>query len=69
MYIISKLILVIDGWGISYEIALRWMLLDLIVDYSTLVQVMAWCSQATVITWVNVHPDLCRHMASLGQSE
>ena len=31
------------GWGISYEIALRWMPLDLTDDTSTLVQVMAWC--------------------------
>ena len=35
------------GWGISYEIALRWMPLDLIDDKSTLVQVIAWCHQAT----------------------
>ena len=36
-----------SGWGISYEIALRWMPLDLTDDKSTLVQVMAWCRQAT----------------------
>ena len=35
------------GWGISYEIALRWMPLDFTDDKSTLVQVMAWCCQAT----------------------
>ena len=35
------------GWGISFEIALRWMPLDLTDDKSTLVQVMAWCRQAT----------------------
>ena len=35
------------GWGISYEIALRWMPLDLADDKSTLVEVMAWCCQAT----------------------
>ena len=35
------------GWGISYEIALRWMPLDLTDEKSTLVQVMAWCHQAT----------------------
>ena len=35
------------GWGISYEIVLRWMPLDLTDDKSTLVQVMAWCRQAT----------------------
>ena len=33
--------------GISYEIALRWMPLDLTDDNSALVQVMAWCRQAT----------------------
>ena len=30
-----------------YEITLRWMPLDLTYDESTLVQVMAWCRQAT----------------------
>ena len=40
-------VLVNGGWGISYEIALRWMPLDLTDDKSTLVQVMAWCRQAT----------------------
>ena len=35
------------GWGISYEIALRWMPLDCTDDKSALVQVMAWCRQAT----------------------
>ena len=35
------------GWGISYEIAIRWMLPELTDDKSTLVQVMAWCRQAT----------------------
>ena len=34
------------GRGISYEIDLRWMPLDLTDDKSTLVQVMAWCRQA-----------------------
>ena len=42
------------------------MSLDLTDDKSTLVQVMAW-QQA--ITWANVDPDLCRHMASLGPNE
>ena len=44
---IFKLTLVNGGWGISYEIALRWMPQDLTVDKSTLVQVVAWCRQAT----------------------
>ena len=36
-----------SGWGIFYVIALRWMPLELTDDKSTLVQVMAWCRQAT----------------------
>ena len=76
--VIFKLISLTDGWGISGKIALRWMLLNLTDDKSTLVQVMAWCRQATshymsqcwprsrhqAITWANVDIDLCRHMAS-----
>ena len=46
-YAIFKQIVMIDGWGISCEIALIWMPLDFIDDQSTLVQVMAWCRQAT----------------------
>ena len=45
--VIFKPISVTDGWDISCKIALRWMPLDLIDDKSTLVQVMAWCHQAT----------------------
>ena len=41
--VIFKKILVIDGWGISCEIAPIWMSLDFTDDQSTLVQVMAWC--------------------------
>ena len=47
IYVILKWILVNDGWGISCEIALIWMSLDFTDDQSTLVQVMAWCCQAT----------------------
>ena len=46
-YLIFQIISVIDGWGISCELALRWMSLNLTDDKSTLVQVMAWCRQAT----------------------
>ena len=45
--VIFKVISVLDGWGIVCEIAFRWMSLDLTDDNSTLVQVMAWCHQAT----------------------
>ena len=68
-YVIFKQILVIDGSGISCEIALIWMSLDFIDDQSTLVQVMAWCRQATSHYLSNVDPDLCRHMVSLAHDE
>ena len=44
---IFKLTLVTDGWVISCEIPLSRMSLYLTDDKSTLVQVMAWCRQAT----------------------
>ena len=48
-YLIFQVISVIDGWGISCELfALRWMSSNLTDDKSTLVQVMAWCHQATI---------------------
>ena len=46
-WVILKLILVVNGWGISCETALIWVSLDHTYDKSTLVQVMAWCRQAT----------------------
>ena len=46
-YLIFWIITGIDVWGTSCELALRWMSLDLTDDKSTLVQVMAWCRQAT----------------------
>ena len=44
---IFKQILVIDGWGKTCKITLIGMSLDVTDDQSTLVQVMAWCRQAT----------------------
>ena len=44
--LIFKLILVIECWGISCEIALIWMSLYFTDDQWTLVHVMAWCRQA-----------------------
>ena len=46
-WVILKLTLVNGGWGILWNRPLRWMPLDLADDKSTLVQVMAWCRQAT----------------------
>ena len=56
-HVIFKQILVIDGWGISYEIALLWMLLDFIDSGNGLGAV-----RQQAIIWANVDPDLCRHM-------
>ena len=39
--------MVFDGWSIPGKIAIRWMSLDLTDNKSTLVQIMAWCRQAT----------------------
>ena len=47
VWINFKLTSVIDGGGTACEIVLRWISLDLSNDKSTLVQVMAWCRQAT----------------------
>ena len=45
--VIRRLILVINGLGVSWEITVRWMSLDLTDDQLTLVLVMAWCHQAS----------------------
>ena len=46
-HVIFKQIVMIDGWGISCEIALIWMSLDFTDYQSTSVHVMACCCQAT----------------------
>ena len=68
-HVIFKLMSAIDGWGILCEISLIWMSLDFTDGQSTLVQVMAWCVRQQAIAWVNVDPDLCHHMVSLGHNE
>ena len=45
--VIFNLVLLIRIFRSSYDNALRWMPQDLTDDQSTLVQVMAWCCQAT----------------------
>ena len=64
--IIFQLILVIDGCSISCKIVLNWMAMDLTDRKSTLVQVMAWCRQAT-----NHYLSQCwpRSLSSLGHNE
>ena len=61
-----KIISAVYDWCISCEIALKWISLDLADDKSALVQVMAWCRQATSHYPGQCWPSLCRHMASLG---
>ena len=56
----------IDGWGICCEITLIWMSLDFTDDQSTLVQVMAWCRQATSHYLSQCWP---RSLVSLGHNE
>ena len=46
-WVFFKLSFVFNGWGISCETVLIWMSLGYTSDKSTLVQVMAWCRQAT----------------------
>ena len=59
----------IDGWGISCEITLRWMSLDVSDEKSALVQVVAWCHEATSHHLSRCDLDLCCYMASLGHNE
>ena len=67
--VIFRAILIIDGYSIKFLlITLRWLSLDPTGDKSTLVQVMAWYSQAP-ITWSNVDPAMCRHMLAQGHNE
>ena len=54
----------IDGWGISREIALTWMSLDF-----TLICQHWFRKWLGAITWAHVDPDRCHHMASLGHNE
>ena len=68
-HVIFKHILVIDGWGISCEIVLKLMSLDFTDDQSTLVQVMAWCRQATSHYLSQCWPRSMLQMASLGLNE
>ena len=44
---------------LSFKIALKWLLLGLSADISTLVQVMAWCNQwPLLLTWFNFNPSM-----------
>ena len=59
----------IDRWCFCRKIAHRWLSLGLIGNDSALVQVMAWCRQATCHTiWTSVEFALYPHMVSLSQN-
>ena len=59
--------------SISGKLAQWWLSQNIPNAKSTLVQVMAWCCQATShyisSTWANVDQDLCHHTASLHPNE
>ena len=54
---------------LSCEIALIWMSLDLMIISQHWFRWWLGAVRQRAITWVNVDPDLCRHMASLGPNE
>ena len=58
IYVIFRLILGIDGWGISCEIVLRWTSLNPIFHMPTLGQVMVWCRQVTSHYLSQCWPDM-----------
>ena len=70
--VISKHMLQIKFMSNSCEIALYQMPQNTFDDKPTLVQVMACCLTAwrqQAITWANVDPDLCHHIASQGHHQ
>ena len=67
--IIFNFVLLLGIFRSSNDNALWWMPQDLTDDKSTLVQVMAWCRQATSHYWANVDSVPCRLMVLLGHNE
>ena len=66
--VIFNLDLLIGIFRFPYGNAVRWMPQDLTDDKSTLVQVMAWCRQATSHYLSNADTVPCRLMALLGHN-
>ena len=58
-YAICNLVLLICIIKSSFENTTRWISLDLTDDKSTLVQVMAWCRQATVMYIYHIYVTNC----------
>ena len=68
--IIVKLILMIDGWCISYMklLSSKWHLTLLMTSQQWFRWWLGAEKAASHITWTNVEPVLCRHMASPGHN-
>ena len=72
--VIFKLILVMDGWDIFYEITLWWISLDFTDNKSPFVQVMAWRRQATshwacqVWIWCSIDKQYFDNVEKLGKT-
>ena len=68
-YVIFKRILVIDGWGISCEIALIWMSLDFTDDQSTFGSGNGLMPLGNKPLPEPMLTQICHHMASWGHNE
>ena len=68
-HVIFKQILVIDSWGISVK--LPWYECHCTSLMISQYWFRLWLGvvRQQAITWANVDPDLCHHMASLGHNE
>ena len=64
-----NLVLLIGIFRSSHDNVLRWMPHDLTDNQPTSVQVIAWCRQASTITWADVDSVPCRLMALLGHND
>ena len=58
--VIFNVILMFDGWGISWTFALSWEALVLTDDTSTLVQLIDWGPRQQVVTLAIIDPDIIR---------
>ena len=67
--VIFKLILVIDGWDISFEPMLNWLSVDLAGDKSAFAQMMASSHQAPSHYLDSGNKDLQFHMVSLDHNK
>ena len=67
--VMFKPISVINGSGISFKIALKWIAEDLEMISQDRFRLWLGIIRQQDINWINIDPDLCRHMASLGHNK